>query len=726
MDSHPGGLCHADEGFPIPLPFRRGQAGLQPDGECLLRKAGLRLRQQGADEFRRLRRAPALQPQDDLVPVQPQGCRPAAGLRLQVPAPFPHQLAQLLQDHVAEHDAIFLVDLLQPVQEQDGHDALRPVLPLLRQRLEAGIICVKAGDAVHGVFLPLGVLPLLLLLDVPDTAHQLPALPVGVVDRFARQGHPQKRRILRPFQPELRVQLIGLALQGLHGLGPVGLVDAGGVDEAAPIAAAAPLSAHGGVVDDVQNLAVQVVGEKDVLGGLQSHLVPLLLLQENVFRLPLPLRQVHHHAVELVNLKDVGGLEVPEARRAAADAVHQPPDGPGQVPHRQVDAQYAYPQADEHGAHHPDIQPVAHAEEVLLRVQPQQDPLGVLIGHVAAVELQGAFHGVDPLAVEPRVPHPAQVPVGRLLQGEAAVRGADQVVEDALAHQGPAPPVPTPDGQQIARLLGSVELRHGEVVEEALAGDLHPQHAVDPAIVPQGNGVGDHFVGVVLLLFQAEGGRPVAQIRRVRLRMGLPRPPGLVEIAVAAMGPRPVQAEPGGPVSVQGDVPGPGQLLAPPLQEQVGVVGGVGVGVGVPDEEAVAGPRLPGLRSRQEQEYPRGIAALQDVQARGKQQGEQLAPPLVGAEGRIQPLARLRQVPLQDLVQQGLLLVDGGPPLVHVVLQHHAPVFHQAAHHAAGILLQGPGDLTGHQGSDGDGPLEQHDADQGDQEHPEDGRFLPF
>ena len=58
------------------------------------------------------------------------------------------------------------------------------------------------------------------------------------------------------------------------------------------------------MVDDVQGLGAQVVGEEDVPGGFQGHLVALFLLQEDVLRLPLLLRQVYHHAVEGVDLQE--------------------------------------------------------------------------------------------------------------------------------------------------------------------------------------------------------------------------------------------------------------------------------------------------------------------------------------------------------------------------------------------------------------------------------------
>ena len=56
--------------------------------------------------------APALQPQNKLVPVQAQRHHRAAGF-FQPAAMRPDQGPQLLQNHVAKDNAVFLVGLLQ-------------------------------------------------------------------------------------------------------------------------------------------------------------------------------------------------------------------------------------------------------------------------------------------------------------------------------------------------------------------------------------------------------------------------------------------------------------------------------------------------------------------------------------------------------------------------------------------------------------------------------------
>ena len=262
----PGQLRHADHPLGAVQLLRPGQTGAHPDIEGLLLEARLERLQQPCHELGRLRLALALQPQHELVPVQAQGHRPAPRLAGELPASRPDQLAQLLQDHVPEHDAVLLVDLLELVQEQIHHDAVRPDLPVSRQLPDAGAGPIQAGHAVHGRPPELLGLPFLLLLDVMDGPHQPPAPSVRIVDHLACERHPGVLRVPRPLYPELRVQIVGLALQGLDGLRPVRLVDGAGAGEPGARSAALPLPAHGAVVHDVQHPALQVIGEKDVLG----------------------------------------------------------------------------------------------------------------------------------------------------------------------------------------------------------------------------------------------------------------------------------------------------------------------------------------------------------------------------------------------------------------------------------------------------------------------------
>ena len=201
------------------------------------------------------------------------------------------------------------------------------------------------------------------------------------------------------------------------------------------------------------------------------------------------LRQVVHHVIERVDLQDVGGLEVLQAQPPRADAPHQLLDGHGQVPHHEIDAEHTEGQSDQDRDDHPYVELPAHAEQILLHVQPQQHPFRIFIGDVVAVQSQGARHGIDALSVQGDALHLREILIPRLLQGEAAVHGPDQIVKDPLAHQRDVAALAPLHGQHVSRLLGVVELRHREIIVQGPAGDLHAQHGIGLPLIPQGDGI---------------------------------------------------------------------------------------------------------------------------------------------------------------------------------------------------------------------------------------------
>ena len=78
---------------------------------------------------------------------------------------------------------------------------------------------------------------------------------------------------------------------------PVRLMEVIGVDKSAVIFLALPLAAHGFVVYNIQHMCMKIVGKKEIVGGFQRHSVPLLFLQQYIFRFFLTLRQVRHHVI---------------------------------------------------------------------------------------------------------------------------------------------------------------------------------------------------------------------------------------------------------------------------------------------------------------------------------------------------------------------------------------------------------------------------------------------
>ena len=119
------------------------------------------------------------------------------------------------------------------------------------------------------------------------------------------------------------------------------------------------------------------------------------------------------------------------------------------MPHHQVDAQYADAQAQQNRGHHPDVEAAAHSEQVLLRIQAHQRPLGIFVGHIGAVQPQGVGHGVDPLAIHSGALYPVEILIFCLLQKDAPLHGADQIIEHSLSHQRHIAAVLFPDSHQV-------------------------------------------------------------------------------------------------------------------------------------------------------------------------------------------------------------------------------------------------------------------------------------
>ena len=364
---------------------------------------------------------------------------------------------------------------------------------------------------------------------------------------------------------------------------------------------------------------MQIIGEKDIFGGLQSHLVPLFFLQKDILRLLLPLCQVLHHIIQGVNFQNIRGFEVLKSRLSPADTLHQPLNWAGQVPHREVDAQHTKDQANQHRGHNPDIELPAHAEQVHLRIQAQKRPFGILIGHMIAIQPQRTHHRINALSVQTGALYSGKPLIAGLLQHKFSSSSAHQVVEQPLAHQRRIAVLLPFHRQQIPRLLGIIQFCHWKIVHQAPAGYLYAQDPIDLPLIPQGQRVSDHLMGICPVLFQRKRQRPVSQIGGVGIWIFHTGPPWFIKIVVRGTHPLSIHMKPRSPVGVQRNIPRPGQLFAPPLQQQVCIVGRICVWIRVPDKKPV---KLPGRQSiwpRQNQKHSSGRVVLQNVQALWKQ-----------------------------------------------------------------------------------------------------------
>ncbi len=192
------------------------------------------------------------------------------------------------------------------------------------------------------------------------------------------------------------------------------------------------------------------------------------------------------------------------------------------MPHRQVDARHAEGQTNQDRNYHPDVKLTAHAKEIVIGIQPQKHPVGMLVGRILPVEQQWADHSINVPAAAPDALHQREIPVPRLPKGKAVL--VQKAVQGALAHQRPVLPV-VPEGQKVAGFLLLVQLGHGEVITNLTAGNLYAQHAINPPLTAQRNGIGNHLIPRVLLQGERKG--PAAQILCIGLRVLLTGLPGV-------------------------------------------------------------------------------------------------------------------------------------------------------------------------------------------------------
>ena len=120
----------------------------------------------------------------------PQRNHPPACFSGKLLASCMDQDTDFLQDHIPKQDAVLFVRLLETVKKQIGHDAVLPHPTAFPDAVHTGAESKKPRNAVRGIFSKLLGLSLLLLLNIPDASHDLPASAVRIIDRSSRQRHP--------------------------------------------------------------------------------------------------------------------------------------------------------------------------------------------------------------------------------------------------------------------------------------------------------------------------------------------------------------------------------------------------------------------------------------------------------------------------------------------------------------------------------------------------------
>ncbi len=327
----------------------------------------------------------SLQPHNEFVLVQAKGDGRAARLFSEYPAFFQNHTANRFQNHITKHNSVFFVHVFEIVQEQIRHDALGLFSAGLGQKLHACAEYIETGDVIRHVLAELFRFPLLLLLDIANASHQLPAPPVRIIDGLSRKGHPVKLRLPGPPQAELRIGIIRILLYRRLYSFPVRLINIVQINVPVLRSMTLPLPVHGVMVDQVKAVILHIIGKKDVFGGFESHLIAFLLFQKNVFRLLLLFCQIADYLIERIDFQNIGWLKPFKAGASFHDALHQMLNRTGQMAHQNIDPEDAEDQTDQDGDNHPKIELTAHAKQLLFRIQSKQHPIGVFIGHVFPV-----------------------------------------------------------------------------------------------------------------------------------------------------------------------------------------------------------------------------------------------------------------------------------------------------------------------------------------------------
>ena len=195
----PGQLRPANQHLRSLSLLSTGQPCTYVHTECFPVKAYCNLFQQFFHKFCSLLFRLILHPQHKFVSVQPEshclslrfiGKRTAAVL---------NQVPDFLENHISKHNSVFLIGLLQLIQNQFYNNSGRPDTAAPLQLLHPCTESIKAGDTVSCIFPQLPFFFLLLFLDITDTSHQLAPIPLRVINCLRGKQHPLELSVHGPF-----------------------------------------------------------------------------------------------------------------------------------------------------------------------------------------------------------------------------------------------------------------------------------------------------------------------------------------------------------------------------------------------------------------------------------------------------------------------------------------------------------------------------------------------
>ena len=124
---------------------------------------------------------------------------------------------------------------------------------------------IKTGHAVDRILPKLPGFLFLLFLNAAYTSNQFTFLPVRIVDRIAGKRHPEIIRTIQPFHAKLNINSVFPALHRLNNRLTVFLINILRIKKAALKIFTIPASAHGLMIDNIQDMIFQIIGKENIL-----------------------------------------------------------------------------------------------------------------------------------------------------------------------------------------------------------------------------------------------------------------------------------------------------------------------------------------------------------------------------------------------------------------------------------------------------------------------------
>ena len=259
---------HADQFLTGQILLCGGHTHMHIHIEHLGFKAGRDLIKQPFHKDCCLRLRPIFHPDRELIAVKTHRHDPSAVLVAKFPTAAGRQPAQLFQDHVSEHDTVLLVDLFQSGQKHIDHHAVIFRFAAFLYHAAARAERIEPGDAVRRTSSELFRLPRFLFLYIADAAHDLSTRAVCVINRLPGQRYPLIICIIKPFDTKFDIQPVFPLLQCVDHQLPVHIVDILRIDKTALKFIARPLTAHRLMIDNIQHMILDIIGEEHILAGL--------------------------------------------------------------------------------------------------------------------------------------------------------------------------------------------------------------------------------------------------------------------------------------------------------------------------------------------------------------------------------------------------------------------------------------------------------------------------